>query len=451
MKRFNYILIFSILIFTSCKKDWLEEKSDKSLVIPSTLEDCQLFLDNNSRLNSREPGIGDMGADDYYKIYNDWLSATEMERNIYTWNPSIFVTGISADWNSQYEKIYYSNAVLETLKKINKTPSNEVQWNAVKGSALFFRAHGLYNIVNLYARPYHSTTAGSDLGVPIKLTADINEVVSRGTVQNVFDQILKDLTEASGLLPNMPDYKTRPSEAAVQGLLADVYLTMGNYDKALEYANACLAINSSLLNYNTLSQSSLTPFTRFNNEVIFHATQQAYGMTSSSTAYIDTVLLASYHNNDLRKVLFFRNRGVGFTFKGNYNQSASNYFSGISTDEIFLIRAESFARKNLITEAMSDLNKLLITRWRSGTYVNMSALNQADALTKILSERRKELLFRGKRWMDLRRLNMDISFAVTLTRNLNGVNFTLPPNDKKYVYPIPENEVRLTGLVQNPQ
>ena len=94
MKRFNYILIFSILIFTSCKKDWLEEKSDKSLVIPSTLEDCQLFLDNNSRLNSREPGIGDMGADDYYKIYNDWLSATEMERNIYTWNPSIFVTGI---------------------------------------------------------------------------------------------------------------------------------------------------------------------------------------------------------------------------------------------------------------------------------------------------------------------------------------------------------------------
>ena len=142
---------------------------------------------------------------------------------------------------------------------------------------------------------------------------------------------------------------------------------------------------------------------------------------------------------------------MGFTFKGNYNQSASNYFSGISTDEIFLIRAESFARKNLITEAMSDLNKLLITRWRSGTYVNMSALNQADALTKILSERRKELLFRGKRWMDLRRLNMDISFAVTLTRNLNGVNFTLPPNDKKYVYPIPKNEVRLTGLVQNPR
>ena len=50
--------------------------------------------------------------------------------------------------------------------------------------------------------------------------------------------------------------------------------------------------------------------------------------------------------------------------------------------------------------------------------------------------------------MDLRILNMDISFAVTLTRNLNGVNFTLPPNDKKYVYPIPENEVRLTGLVK---
>lgn len=451
MRYIYYILIIALTISTSCKKNWLEEKPDKSLVIPTTLEDCQLLLDNNSRLNVREPGIGDIGADDYYKSYNDWLSATEMERNIYTWNPTIFVTGSAADWNSQYEKIYYANAVLETLKKIEKTSSNEVQWNSIKGSALFFRAHGLYNIANLFSRPYNKITSSLDAGVPIKLTADINEPVNRGTVQAVFDRILSDLSEATGLLPDMPDFKTRPSVAAVRGFLADVYLTMGDYDKSLENADVCLGIYSNLLNYNTLSQSSLTPFPRFNSEVIFHVTQQSYGMTSSSNAYIDTVLLATYHGNDLRKVLFFRDRGVGFTFKGNYNQSAGNYFSGISTDEVYLIRAECHARKNNITEAMNDLNTLLITRWRTGTFIAYTALNQLDALTKILSERRKELVFRGRRWLDLRRLNKENQFAISLLRKLNGVDYTLLPNDKKYVYPIPDNELRVSGFEQNPR
>lgn len=448
-----FILFLSSLLLgsTSCKKNWLDEKPNTALFVPETLEDCQILLDNNSRMNVREPGIGEIGADNYFKLQSDWQTAQEPERNMYIWQPDIYGTQPSAEWRNEYEKIYYANAVLGTLKKIELTASNTEQWNAIKGAALFLRASGHYNLVSLFAKPYDQSTSNSDLGIPVKTTADINQPAIRGTVKAVYEQVLADLNEAKQLLPVTVVAKTRPSKVAAEGLLADVYLTMGNYDLAFENSDAALNKYGTLLNYNTLSAASNTPFTRFNNEVIYHAVQISYGIIVLGTGYVDTLLYQSYHADDLRKVLFYRNRTVGYSFKGSYNQSGSQFFSGIATDELYLIRAECNARKNNITAAMNDLNTLLSTRWKTGTYVDMATANQTDALNKVLTERRKELAFRGRRWNDLRRLNKDPNYAVMLTRLLNGQTYTLPPNDLRYVYPIPLEEINRSGIEQNPR
>ncbi len=452
MKRLSiYLGVITLLALFSCKKDWLDEKPNKALVIPSTLQDCQILLDNNQRLNNREPAIGEIGADNYFKLYADWQASQEIERNMYIWLPDIFGSQPSFDWRNDYEKIYYANAVLETLAKIEVVPSNSTEWNTLKGTALFFRAMGHYNMVSLFAKPYDPVTSSSDLGIPIKTSADINQTTTRGTVQGVYDLILADLNEAKQLLPSSVSFKTRPSKVAAEGLLADIYLTMGNYDKALENADAALNKYNTLLDFNTLNPASNTPFSRFNNEVIFHCVQTAFGIVALGTAYIDTTLYQSYNSNDLRKVLFFRNRTVGYSFKGSYNQSGSTFFSGVSTDELYLIRAECYARKNNIPLAMIDLNNLLRTRWKIGTYVDMTATTQAEALAKVLTERRKELLFRGRRWNDLRRLNKDPNYAITLKRILNSQTYTLPPNDVRYVYPIPLEEITRSGIEQNPR
>lgn len=447
------LIIFSILVslLPSCKKNWLDEKPNTSLFVPGTLEDCQRILDNNSKLNMRDPGIGEIGADNYFKYFADWQSAQEPERNMYTWMPDIYGTQPSAEWRNEYEKIYYANAVLETLEKIEITASNTSQWNEIKGSALFLRAAGHYNLVSLFAKPYDAATAASDLGIPLKTTADVNQRATRASVKEVYDLVVTDLSEAKDLLPLIVLAKTRPSKVAAEGLLADVMLTMSNYDKALEYSNDALSRYNSLLNYNTLNAASNTPFTRFNTEVIYHCVQISYGIIVLGTGYVDTLLYQSYHPDDLRKVLFFRNRTVGYSFKGSYNQSGSSFFSGIATDELYLIRAECNARKNNVTAAMDDLNTLLRTRWRTGTYVDMTAANQIEAVNKVLTERRKELAFRGRRWNDLRRLNKDPNFAVTLTRLLNNQTFTLPPNDVRYAYPIPLEEITRSGIEQNPR
>jgi len=68
-----------------------------------------------------------------------------------------------------------------------------------------------------------------------------------------------------------------------------------------------------------------------------------------------------------------------------------------------------------------------------------------------LKERRKELLFRGLRWTDLRRLNLDPRFAVTLARNVSGQIYSLPPEDPRYAWPIPDDEIQASGIPQNPR
>ncbi len=122
-------------------------------------------------------------------------------------------------------------------------------------------------------------------------------------------------------------------------------------------------------------------------------------------------------------------------------------------DELYLVRAESYARAGNATAAMADLNTLLRTRWQAGTYTDMVAASPDDALAKILPERRKELLFRNIRWADLKRLNKDTRFAVTLSRTVNGTTYTLPPNDLRYQVLLPEDAVTYGKgvLVQNPR
>ena len=98
---------------------------------------------------------------------------------------------------------------------------------------------------------------------------------------------------------------------------------------------------------------------------------------------------------------------------------------------------------------MADLNALLVSRWRTGTYVNKTAATAPDALAIVLTERRKGMVMRGTRWSDLRRLNQDVRFAKALSRTVNGRVYTLPPNDPRYTILIPQEAITNSSLPQN--
>jgi starch-binding outer membrane protein, SusD/RagB family len=459
--RFLYIVILSLCLI-SCKK-YLDKKPDKRLAIPTSLADFQALLDDNAFLDNATPGILDVGCDDYY-VVNDNSITSVVTRNAYKWESDIFQGSPTQDWNGPYQNIYIANVVLDNLATFEVTTLDEERRkNEILGHAYFIRGLMHYFLEETFGQPYDSNTSGTSLGIPLKLTSSLEDKASRASVQAVYDQIISDLTQAAEYLPNTTVPISRPSKAAAFGMLARASLTMQDYVNAGKFADSSLRIKSTLFNYTSAATGNNPFFTvsRPGNdatfEMLYPCSHLPYSVFRTNTSIIDSTLYRSYVDDDLRKIVFFGITGPTTTpprtifFKGFYGGSNQRPFSGPATDEMYLIRAEASARAGLKDSAMADINTLLVTRWRPNTFTNYTATDSEDALRKVLLERRKELVFRGLRWIDLRRLNQDPRFAVTLKRIIGGQLRELPPNHIKYTYPIPDNEIRLSGIQQNPR
>ena len=459
MKHFKnvlYAVLFLISIcFTSCKK-FLDEKSNKAITVPTTINDAQSLLDNalyeNNYVNDNAGSIMD---DDYYVLdsYYDGRSITA--RNQIIWDPAAM--GSVTNWQLAYSVVNTANVALETLNKLSPAPNEISDYNLAKGSALFFRAFAHFNVSQIYTLPYQASTAGQNPGIPYKVKGDINEPTLRSSLLITFQQIADDLKEASKILPLTTNYFTRPTKPAAFGMLARVYLVIGDYQNAYNYADSALKINNQLLDYKQLTipspTSTTNPFPDWgfdnstrNPEVLFFSNSSPLGAFSSLLS--DTVLYMSYSSNDLRKSLYYYRGSDGrYRWRGGYRKSGM--FSGVATDEIYLIRSECSARLNNVTGAMNDLNTLLRKRYNN-TFVDLTAPDAQTALSLIIAERRKELTRRGNlRWYDIRRLNLEPSFAKTLIRVQHGITYTLPPNDLRYALLIPIEVIQNSGIEQN--
>jgi tetratricopeptide (TPR) repeat protein len=452
--KVNILYLFLLLLcwgIISCnKKEFLDEKPNSNVVVPTTLEDFQQLLDNEATL-SLTPVLGELSADNFYIMPNYWQVLTKKEKNAYIWAADIYEgEGKVADWNTPYEQVLYANVVLDGLKNVSITASNQQEWNNMKGAALFIRAYAFYNLAQVFALPYKAETATTDLGIPLKLTPNVDEVVKRATLEETYTQILTDLLEAKDLLPDaITVYLNRPNKPAANALLARVYLSMRNYEQAGAFADKCLKLYNALIDYNTKDITSSRPFERTNAETMY---QSRFGETNVvkgiNNCIVDTLLYSQYAVNDLRRSLFFTVNAIGkINFKNSYN--ASNFgFTGLATDEMYLTRAECSARAGDVNNAMNDLNTLLKHRWRTGTFIPYTTLTANEALDTILIERRKEMPLRGVRWTDIRRLNLEKP-TITPTRILNNQSYTLPANSSRYALPIPPDAILMGHYVQN--
>lgn len=448
MKNLKLLLIVFLLGTVACSESFLDIKPDKKLVVPSTLDDMQALLDYFDVHNSNLPGMAELSSDDYYILYDRWntLSSPYM-KNGYVWAKEIWEGSSSIDWNNRYKQIFYANYVLEGLEKTERDNDPDY-YDRLKGTALFHRAHAFYQLAQEFCAPYDKSTSNDGYGLPLRLTSDLNVHTDRATVRQTYERIVGDLLGAIDLLPENDTYKTRPVKAAANALLSRVYLAIQDYDKALTYAEATLGADYELINFNTLKTSAAFPMEQFNSEVIFHSQMTRYTPLTNSRLITDSTLYRSYVNDDIRKAAWFKPLSGGYTFKGSYCGSLQ-IFNGLAVDECYLAKAECLARKGSVSEAISTLNKLLITRYKTGSYAPVNVTDQQEALSIILKERRKELLFRGIRWTDLRRLNLEASTAVTIYRNLNGTIYKLEPNSPNYILPVSDDVIQLSNIPQN--
>lgn len=447
IKLIVIIVITGLTCIIGCKK-FLTAKTDKALEVPNNLNDLQSLLDYNTRVNYEDPTSSVESVDDYYLTDNDYNSLNrDAYKQFYTWGTEGLFDNFSNDWSYQYDIINIANTVLDHLNEIERNAENAAQWDNIKGQALLLRARSFQLVAWQWANIYDKSTAAKDLGIPLRLHSDFNEQSVRATLQETYDRIITDYKQSIPLLPVVPVHIVRASRPAGYALLARTFLSMGDFVNAGLYSDSCLTLYDTLLDYNELNAGASFPIARLNKEIIMDNRMPVPALFSGNKAKIDTLLYQSYDDNDLRKIIFFKKSSGAYTFKGSY-EGGITLFSGVAVDEIVLINAECIARSGNASAAMDELNKLLVKRWKSSAFVPLTALDANDALNQILQERRKELIMRGFRWMDIKRLNK-LGAGITMKRVIAGQTYMIAPNALRYNFPIPDDIIKLTGMQQN--
>lgn len=191
------------------------------------------------------------------------LSGTTTDNLFYSYNYQRLVTNsrVNDFWEQSYKNIVGTNIVIEKLQ-VGESLEND----QLIAENLYLRSMLYFYLTNVFGRPY--VQGPDNLGVPIKLSSDVNENPARATVSEVYQQIEADLLKAETLF-NTSKTNIYASKEAAQALLARVYLYKGKNEKAKEYADK--VINSgqfTLLSTSDLPNLSVkTP--EDNSETIF--------------------------------------------------------------------------------------------------------------------------------------------------------------------------------------
>lgn len=454
MKKVTTILAICVVVMLTGCNDYLDIKP-KGEKIPKTVTDYETLLNYESvqKVSDTYPTYL---TDDVYLpdvaqgTTTPGLNSVDQSiLNLYLFKKDVF--GEAQDdgfWFASYNRIYYYNTVIDNI--MDAEGASEQQKHSIRAEALISRALEYLYLVNGYAKHYDVRTADTDPGVPLILDEDISKKdLVRASVKDVYAQIQSDLQAALPNLPAQPKGNTfRASKAAGYGILAKMYLYMGNYAEALKAANAVLEMNNSLLDLKKYAvvkvQSSIgrtnVPQDIDNPENIYiKFAPYVYGL--SSKVFGSDELISLFSEDDMRLQVYFT--------KNFRNIPTDKYVwapylranLAVSSPEIYLIAAECEAREGSVERAMSLINKLRDNRIKNNT--PLVAIDRSDALQKVLEERRRELAMSGMvRYIDLKRLNVESQLAKTVTHVTSEGTFSLEPNSPLYVLPIPAKVMR---------
>ena len=398
------------------------------------------------------------------------------------WN--FTVSGGFSVYGNAYINIKRCNDVIYAIKTnadkyLSEEGVTKQDLDNLMAECLFVRAFCYFDLVRWYAQPYAISSVATEgsveaLGVPIVKENPAESVLdkpARALVADNYTNILNDLKTALELIepgflrPGVKDVKCAVTPAAIEALLARVYLYMQDWANAETHASNVLAMGYSVASASEYVSMWTDEAMSASDEVIF----AVYFDTTESSSLIGNItdpdeygdvrvsedLLALYEANDVRKTSLLAPASFpGFYWPAKYQGKggllAIPNVPVLRTSEMYLLRAEARYMQLNHTGAISDLNVIAENR-KATPY---STITYAD----IFNERRKELAFEGHIWHDYKRLiATDYQGGATPGETMNRTDVSSPINasidfDSKYwCMPISESEIDVNGnLVQNP-
>lgn len=355
-------------------------------------------------------------------------------------------------WSSAYNMIYAANSFLEGLQNADRL--NQAFKLKMEGQARFVRAFTYFYLVNLYG------------DVPLILTTDYraNQLASRVSQTEVYDQILTDLLMAEELAPS--EYKneerTSVNKQVIRAFLSRVYLYMENWVEAEKYSTQVINDSETYQLPEDLNQVFLTD----SPEAIWQISPIGGGGISSQTNegefFIIDPVFSFFAAIKLEEQFVSEFDSIDKRFQNwvGYNESLDAHFAYkykvwtssefpikeysmvLRLAEQYLIRAEARAEQGDLLGSVQDIDNI---RFRAGLELLSETepdISKDQLLDEILLQRRKELFAEwGHRWLDLKRTGL--TSQVFEAENAGW-------SETDIYYPIPEAErSKNPNLTQN--
>lgn len=417
-----------------------------------------------------------------------WSGASDLEKAYYQndLQASPLIAGGANSgaemWNVAYRFIYECNQAIQGISD-SKALTSDVK-KQLLGEAGFLRAYLYFYLVNLYG----------DLPIVTNTYYEENRHLARSPVTDVYNLIISDLKEASGLLSDtylnsvLKPYssnveRVRPTKWAAKALLSRVYLYSGDYANAEIEASSVISqtslfdisgvpLNNVFLKNSKEAIWQLQPVINGWNTVDarwFVLSSSPTGFSTTKSVYLSASLLNAFENGDNRKTTWVgrynsTNPAGTYSFPNKYKDATQNA-SITSADQIteyqmilrlaeqYLNRAEARARMGNVSGAVADLN---VIRTRARDIPSMavpnplpnlsSSLTQQQAIDAVLKERRIELFTEhGHRWLDLKRTGL-VNETMNIITPLKGGSWKATDQ----FYPISAEDIfRNSNLEQN--
>lgn len=393
-------------------------------------------------------------------------------------------------WYVSYKIISGMNTVIAAMESKSDLDATSSQ---LLGECYFMRAFAHFNLVKFYALPY---TVNPDApGIVIRRSIDDPSQKERSAVKDVYSAVADDAKKAAELM-NQPRGNTYASKEAAYALLSRLYLYKADNDSTIYYSD--LVINSGRYALeDAAGYPNLFANAKSARETIFCAgftSREDYGKFGSiaSMIYSDGNSgwgeefasqplrdLMSDHPEDVRNsyiIPLYDDDGDIETLNGIdiYYISKFSFQDGSPTlsspvlfrlAEMYLNRAEAYAKKGDQPNALKDLDEIRKNRGLQGALFNGVVPSGLTLLQTVLRERRMELAFEGHRTFDLFRNKLNLNRTYwgyhipglketdinPATKPVNYPNTLIEWQDPKILYFIPIDEVETNKLVvQNP-
>ncbi|MBR1463229.1 MAG: RagB/SusD family nutrient uptake outer membrane protein [Prevotella sp.] len=472
------VCALSMLLLASCED--FTELEPKGMNLLSNTDQLEMLL--NQEMYFQNTDMGEMAGDmvTAYSSISATLNQPSKTRDAIIWSydesamdKMAELTASDGDYADFYGVI--GTVCNPVLQRINDATGDESKKVQLKCEALVLRALFHYILVNKFAAAYNPSTAANTRGI-IVLTEDIDISVpqEQKTVEEVYEQILKDIDECIELngLPAVAINRMRMSKPCPYALRALVCASMQKWDEAEAAAKQALSIDQTMCNFNSSEyQTQISGFflggsydalyrpkCEFPEDYFYtHSlelfnsyppeTQSAVEEGNAMITKIGNLNMAYDYLMDAASSMIGE---MGYILTYDMNSGWNRV--GLRVPQMYLIIAEAEIHKNNIGAAMEALDVIRENRIDPAIYQPLqgNVTSQADAIAHLKQTALGENLYSYYSFIDKKRWNEVSGWEQTVTRTLSGRTYTLKPGSKLWIFPIPQNAMNNNpNLIQN--